>query len=359
MRELPQGVVLAGRGVAAATAAHCLVGRGVDVKSAFGGKPAPFTPPIPARPAPVVMLGEQAQALLGDVFAGHAALTDTLARGHRIARRLVCWGDETPRSFPHNGLILSGERLGAALPPPQENDSEPSAAAFTLDAVGGQGECSMRHFGSRRAAGAPVVLAEGVDSGAVQVETLDAGWLFLMPVGDGTGWLLSVGGDPDACLGQSRLVAPAIAELGEVEARFETAPRIADDLADHAGLRIGSRAVAFDPICGDGTAMAVRGGLLAGAVAAAVCGVDRPLLDPVQDGPALGAHYRAMVIAAMRRHLAASLPFYTHGGRSDWWQEEAAALAEGHAWCTRQLAEAGEPGFVLAGDRLVRRDRVA
>jgi hypothetical protein len=70
-------------------------------------------------------------------------------------------------------------------------------------------------------------------------------------------------------------------------------------------------------------------------------------------------HYRAMLIAAMRRHLAVSSPFYERGGQGPWWREQAEAIAEGHAWCTRQLAAAGDAQFVLAGDRLVLRDRVA
>jgi flavin-dependent dehydrogenase len=121
------------------------------------------------------------------------------------------------------------------------------------------------------------------------------------------------------------------------------------------GLVLGSSAVAFDPICGDGVATAVRGGILAAAVAAEAVGND----DPGLDQSALAGHYRAMLIAAMRRHLAVSWPFYERGGNGPWWREQADALAQGHDWCTRQLAAAGEARFVLAGDRLVARECAA
>jgi hypothetical protein len=62
-----------------------------------------------------------------------------------------------------------------------------------------------------------------------------------------------------------------------------------------------------------------------------------------------------MLIAALRRHLAACLPFYQRGGAGAWWQEQAEATAAGHAWCTRMLAAEPEPAFVLAGSRLAPR----
>ena len=116
-------------------------------------------------------------------------------------------------------------------------------------------------------------------------------------------------------LEESRLVASAI---GEVTMRFETAPRILDDTAMSdiltlGTLTLGSSAIAFDPICGDDVATAVRGGILAPAVAAEM------IADTGLDRAALIGHYRAVLIAAMRRHLAVSSPFYERGGKGPWW----------------------------------------
>jgi hypothetical protein len=209
----------------------------------------------------------------------------------------------------------------------------------------------MLHFGRREAAAAPVALAAGADTSAVLVEAVAEGWLFLIPLGQDNGWLLSVGDAPDALLAGSRLVAPAIGALGVVEARFETAPRILEHLVGDDWLALGSKALAFDPLCGDGTATAARGGILAGAVATAIAQGAKP-------APLL-RHYRAMFIASLRRHFAAGLPFYRRGGSGTWWQEQAEATAAGHAWSTKMLAKEPEPGFILAGSRLVARAEMA
>ena len=341
------GVRVSGRGIAAASAAQCLAARGI---STVCDMPAGSYP----RQSPVVMLGEQAQGLLKDVFGGR----NLLVQAHRIERRVVCWGDGEPQAFDHAGLVVAGDALAAALPWPGLVSSGPVspelAPRFVLSSTPPRSG-RMRHFGTREASAAPVELTPAADRGAALVEALDQGWLFLIPTGGDAGWLLCVGTPPDQALRESRLVGLAVGAVGAIAARFETAPRMQEHPATPDRLLLGQAALAFDPICGDGTATAVRCGILAAAVAAGIVGHDQP--GP--DCEALLAHYRAMMIAAMRRHLTVSWPFYARGGRGPWWDEEAAALAEGHAWCTRQLAEAGEARFILAGDRLIPRDIAA
>jgi hypothetical protein len=337
-------VRVSGRGIGVASAAQCLTARGIPVQADAPDRGA-------ARQPPVVMLGDQAVALLRDVFAGHAVLDEALAQAHRIARREVLWGDDAPQAFDHAALVIAGTALSDALPWPVAAASSP--ATFSLSTTPPDGARLMR-FGAREAAAVPVELCAAADRGAALIEALACGWLFLIPVGGDRGWLLAVGAEPDHALRDSRLVAPAVAATGAVSSRFETAPRLLDDPAAPGRLTLGQAALALDPICGDGTASAVRGGILAAAVAAAITGH-----DPGLDCDAVLAHYRAMMIAAMRRHLTQSWPFYARGGQSPWWQAQAAALAEGHAWCTRQLAQAGEARFMLRGDRLTPRDVAA
>jgi hypothetical protein len=339
------GVRLSGRGIAAATAAHCLAARGIALTGDAQDDAA-------AHQAPVVMLGEQAQTLLNDVFAGHVPLAGVLAQAHRIDRRVVRWGGDEPQTFDHAGLVISGAVLGVALPLPVLSVSA-APAAFTLSTTP-QPDSRLLRFGAREASAVPVVLTAKADRGAALVEALECGWLFLIPTGGDHGWLLTVGADPVQALRDSRLAAPAVAATGAVSSCFETAPRMLEHPAAPDQLTLGSAALAFDPICGDGTASAVRGGILAAAIGAAMTGHDRGL-----DRDAVLAHYRSMMIAAMRRHLAVAWPFYARGGHSPWWQAQADALAEGHAWCTRQLAEAGEARFMLNGDRLIARDIAA
>src|SRR5581483_3691871 len=107
--------------------------------------------------------------------------------------------------------------------------------------------------------------------------------------------------------------------------QFPASPRMADPLGEPGWLACGSAAMAFDPICGDGTGNAVREAILAAAVirAAARGESEERLL----------AHYRARLIAAFRRHLELSLAFYRAGDGGAWWDGEIGAMERGIAWC--------------------------
>ena len=109
----------------------------------------------------------------------------------------------------------------------------------------------------------------------------------------------------------------------------------------------GAAAMTFDPICGDGTAQAVREAILATATVSALANGG----DPAK----LLEHYDSILIAAMRRHLALCADFYRSGGDSAWWRGELETLVEGHRWCTERLMTAAEPRFELQGFDLVPR----
>lgn len=336
MSAHPARVLIGGGGVSAATAAYLLAGAGFELM----GSAHPT-----GSSAPVVMLSAAALGLLRDVF-GRAEL---FADRPPILRRIVAWGGGEPVAVPHTAVVVSGSDLAAALPMPAASCVK--APDFTLHAAPPFPVGTLHRFGERTAMAAEVVLARGADAHACHVEAISSGWLFLIPRGDQRAWLLAVGGAPDAFLGDSRLVAAQIDTVGPVVARFETAPRMLDALAGDGWLACGTQAIAFDPICGDGTAQAVREGILAAAVFAA--------LRDGGDSSALLGHYRALLLAAMRRHLQISLPFYRSGGSSPWWRAQAEAVCEGYDWCTARLAMMPEPRFVLRGARLVPRELAA
>jgi len=292
------------------------------------------------------MLSDPALALLRDTF-GRA---DLFAGWQRIERRIVAWGGGEPAVLPHGAIVATGSEIAAELQ--LDRLSPPKGHPFfTLHGAPPFPEGALRRFGMREAVATAVDLAPEADQQACYVEATASGWLFLIPQGEGKAWLLGVGGMPEVLLGLSRLVAAQVRSLGPVAARFETAPRMLDCMAGDDWLAGGTSAIAFDPICGDGTAHAVREAILAAAVLVAVRqGGDR--------GALLG-HYQSMLIAAMRRHLQVSLPFYRSGGSSSWWRAQADALAKGHAWCTARLATMPEPRFLLRGMRLVRREEAA
>jgi len=185
------------------------------------------------------------------------------------------------------------------------------------------------------ATASPVTLKQGCDAEACWIESREGGWLFLLPSGEGGGWLLSVGDSAEALLGGSRLVAGQIAGIGGTVGSFPAQPRIAEPLGEAGWLACGTAALGFDPLCGDGTGNAAREAILGAAVIRAAAGG--------ADIPPLVAHYRWRLLVGFQRHLEACRQFYKTGHASSWWDQELEALDRGLAWCARQLEKA--PAF--------------
>lgn len=209
----------------------------------------------------------------------------------------------------------------------------------------------MQRFGERLSSTAKVRLGMNAEPATCWIESVDDGWLFLIPDGTGGAWLLAVGDTPERLAGQAPMIAPLIDTMEPPSGTFDTSPRMLKHLAGDDWLALGTAALAFDPICGDGTAQAVREAILASAVITARARREDPA--------ALVTHYQSMLLAAMRRHLQLSLPFYGGAGSSRWWREQYAASRTGYDWCTAHLAKMPEPRFALQGFDLVRREQVA
>lgn len=336
-------VTLYGMGVAASCHAFLLEQAGIPVRRAASRR----------RPVPIVMLSDPAIALLRDVF----GQPDMFAGNPSIERRIVSWGGAAPVSVPHGAVAVTGTEIEQALwggAPVCAEASEPRPAddvAWTIHAEPPFPAPHIQCFGSREATATRVTLAPGADRATCVVEATASGWLFLIPHGCTEAWLLSVGTEPAKLLAESGLVVPLVAALHEGAATFETAPRMLEALCGPGWLACGTSALAFDPICGDGTAQAVREAILGAAVLRAV--------QEGGDADALWVHYASMMLASMRRHLLHSLQFYRSGGDGAWWREQARALAEGHAWCTARLSRMPEPRFLLRGFDLVLREDAA
>jgi hypothetical protein len=181
-------------------------------------------------------------------------------------------------------------------------------------------ECAAHHFGTRLATASPVVAAG--DASTFWIESLSAGWLFLLP-----GWLLAVGGEADALLAESRLIAPQIRDRGPAGATWPAHPRIVQPLCGDRWLACGAAAMGFDPICGDGTGYAVREGILAAAVVQAA--------SRGEDAVELREHYAGRTMAGFRRHLELCREYYRTIGTGAWWRSELESLERGIAWCGR------------------------
>ncbi len=275
---------------------------------------------------PVILLGEQALALIRDIFDQPGLFADL----PRIRKRIVAWGPSAkPGTVEHSAIVVSEESLLDAIRP----DLVPLGSQevhWTIVAARPLPAPSVEHrFGSRTASAVPVTLNENSDPAACWIESLGDGWLFLVP-----GWLLSVGAAAETLLAGSRVVAAEMAERGRPLAEFPAYARIASPLCAPGWLACGTAAMAFDPICGDGTAHAIREAILASAVIRA--------LAQGEHLEELLSHYEARLTAGFRRHLMLCRQFYLSGGTGAFWTSELDAIDHGIQWSDAKLrAHAG------------------
>jgi hypothetical protein len=327
-----------GDGVAANCCAHLLDAAGIQVAIDRTDRPK----------VPALLVGTATQALIADVF----QRPDLFCEARPIARRIVAWGPNAkPVEMPHSAAVIAEQELVDRLSVSITGTAKegPDWTIFTSRALPLQVE--THHFGSRIATATPVRLREGCPNDACWIESLENGWLFLLP-----NWLLSVGGPAEDLLTRSELVAAQIDEHEEPEAhesreshepgapaaelddaataRFPAYPRISDPLCAAGWIACGSAAMAFDPICGDGTGNAFREAILASAVIRATA--------RGENVEALLAHYRARLIAAFLKHLGLCRQFYAACAGA-WWEAELAQLDTGIAWCRARLRN--EPAF--------------
>ncbi len=231
--------------------------------------------------------------------------------------------------MPHSAVVIAETELADRLQPGLSEvvGESPDWTIFTSRPL--PREVETRRFGSRIAEATQVRLRERSLKNACWIESLEKGWLFLLP-----GWLLSVGSAAEDLLASSKVVAAEIEthESRELDAaataHFPAYPRISDPVCAAGWIACGSAAMAFDPICGDGAGNAVREAILASAVIRAAA--------RGENVEALLAHYGARLIAAFLKHLELCRQFYAACSGA-WWETELASLDAGIAWCRERL----------------------
>jgi hypothetical protein len=312
--------LIRGDGIAARCCEHLLLQAGCEVASDRVGRPR----------LPAIMLGGAATAMMRDVF-GRQELFEGF---HEIRKRVVAWGQAAePVSLPHSAIVVSERELLEAVGSRESSELD-DVDWEVITARPLPEECNERHFGTRMACAQAVTLAGPGDT--CWVEALDDGWLFLIPNSEKTGWLLSIG---SGHLSQSRLIAPQVSEVQGDVSQFPAYPRIMQPLCGPRWIACGSAAMAFDPLCGDGTANAVREAILAAAV--------------IRAGADALPHYEARLTAGFQRHLSLCMSFYQSGGSGVWWKSESAALETGLEWCGMRARTFGTYRYQLNGFDLV------
>lgn len=289
------------------------------------------------RRLPVILLGDQALALIRDIF-DQPSLFDNLPR---IRKRIVAWGvGVKPIEVEHSAVVVSEELLLESIRPRRTDQPESQATRWAIFAAPPLPVAVVQQcFGSRMASAVPVALEQSSDNTACWIESLDDGWLFLVP-----GWLLSVGASAETLLAKSRVVAPQVTNVAESSGEFPAYARIASPLCAPNWLACGTAAMAFDPICGDGTAHAIREAILASAVIRALA--NGGSLDD------LLSHYEARLTAGFQRHLTLCRQFYLSGGTEPLWSSELEAIDRGIRWCDTALANHASFRYQLRGFEL-------
>ena len=332
--EMPANakIVIQGDGVAAQCCARLLTAAGSSVERRGAQRPR----------LPVIMIGASTQVLFQDAFE-----TPKLFEGlHPIRHRVVAWGTGGTHDLPHSAVAVDEATLLARLqfdaPTP-----EPGEPDWTILAARQEGQkLPVQEFGKRVAFSLPVALSGTSDPFSGWVESVENGWLFLVSNAVGRAWLLGVGGTPEALLDSSKLVRAQVAEtLGEAQ-QFPAHPRICWPPCGPGWLACGSGALAFDPLCGDGSGYAIREAILAAAVVKASAAG----LDPEE----LAAHYRTRMLAGFQKHLQVCESFYQTGGSTPWWKAQAQSARDGVRWCEAELKLQPPFRFMLRGFDLIR-----
>lgn len=332
-------VILEGDGIASVCAARLLTDAGVRC--------ALIAPPRPKLAA--ILLSEQTRHLLCDLFPQDGG-PDLFAGFPRITRRIVLWGQGgSPVDLPHRGIVVAEESLLHRLwqrVPEVRREEGPEGKAIHLRATrSAVTSLDERTFGVRTGRIASVELTVEAAPERCWVESVSAGWLFLLTLSGRTASLIAVGGAVSALLSESRLIRPNVGAILSEGPSIPVYPRLLQTLAGPDWIACGTAAMSFDPLCGEGTGHAIREGFLAAAVLrSALAGTDPELL---------AQHYTARLRQGMLRHLQACLPFYETGGSTRFWTEEAEALQRGIIDLQVELNHLPPPRFRLADRDLV------
>jgi len=331
---MPEDVSMKGGGIAACCCALLLSKAGYRVFADY-----------PARSAsPVLMLSQQTQKLLLDVFGGN----DLFDGAVHISKRVVSWGlKEEQMTLPHSGLVISEstllDRLWRCIKKMEGGRSSHQPVWSVVSASSALPAVSQHEFGSRIASTNSVELRVSAEGSSCWVESVGSGWLFLIPTGGNRGSLISVGSDPETLLAESRLVSDQIEALARPTGSFAAYPRVVTPLAGTGWIACGTAAVAFDPIAGEGAGNAIREAILASAVIRAIgkAGTENDLF----------AHYSNRILSGFLRHLQDCCRFY-EAVPGPWWEAESQSLKRGVEWAQKEVNSTPKNLFRLLGFEL-------
>jgi hypothetical protein len=333
----PPSVKIIGNGFAAFAALRSLEKQDIPVHiDSAGAEQSP-------RPIPLV-LDEVAARLLSELFG-----SEIFRGAQQLRRRFVNWGGET-RLVSQPSLAISKSSLltriagtlsaQARAEKPVETNWELIASERSSTPRFGKIE-----FGRRMTLSCEVALEPDHDPTVSRIESGSWGWMHLFPLGDRKGCLQATvpspfSIDPDElmesllaqCSTPLRRSIAGIAGFIDVQ---PSSPAISGQVAGERTLKIGSAALRFDPLCGDGTAQSVRTGILAAASVASSSEFGRTSVT----------HYERRIAATFAAHLGACSSFYRSGDFGPAWKHELSDIDR--AWTSMSDARDGRFDFTF------------
>ena len=334
-------VLVRGGGLAGLAAAKLLHDRGAEVCLA-----------APAQEAGrILAVSVETLELIADLFDMDIA---SLQIGPMVGAREVDWSSGGTGRVAQAALVCDARDLTCVLARKLENDRV-MAGRFDDGQADWIVEASGRHagggiFGGERV-GYFARIADWPVQDATTITTTDQGWIFTAPHPKGGLSVLMiapsmqhVAATPDGCanwLARAGLtVRPeTISEIGRVQ---PIAPFLATSLTRGCKIKAGDAALALDPLRGDGTGFALRGGLLAQAVIGAI--------GAAADRACYIAHYEARMRSAFVSHLNGCRAFYRAARHAEIWARDIAVMDR----LARELAVDEDAfGFRLEGRDLV------
>jgi len=251
------------------------------------------------------------------------------AAAKTLDRRIVFWEGGEPAVLIDHALVVDVADLSARMKAMLEKNClvtwSDASARDEPDLVAAPFGGRTRYLsgGGRRAVQAQVLLSAEADARALYVEAVKNGWLVLLPTGGDRASLMGVAlgsnVELEALLDETRHTRRAVVALHASSSSSSAAPRLyVPSNSAHSAMRIGSTAMRFDPISGDGVAGALRGAHLAALL------LDRR----AQDGDDFDtrAIYEQRLARAMRAHLGGLARLYSASPMAKSWRRELQAM---------------------------------
>lgn len=299
-----------------------------------------------------ILLSQATQHLLQEIFTATSSNNDLFEGFIPIRRRIVLWGTgQEPIDVPHFGLVAPEgvllQRLWEQASSESDQAGSTTISEWTIKTLASSTTAKPPlRIGDRHAHIALAQLQISAPRDACWIESVNDGWLFLLPRGGTEATLMAVGDEPQTSLQSSKLISHQLNSVAPTSAVIAASPQLAATLAEPGMIACGSAAMNFDPLCGEGAGNAVREAFLAAAVVrAALQG---------ESAADLTRHYEDRLWRGFARHLEVCLQFYQTGGTSDFWREQVDALHNGMPHVTALLSQSPAHRY-----RLVERDLVS